>query len=142
MRKENNEESGNRIAGARTSGTEVPAQPAPPLVILAIDDDAGMLGFYKAALTSEQVRVEVAADAVYGVELAETLNPDLILLDLTMSGIDGMEALRRIRLSDPEARVVMITGDYSIESAVKAIQAGATDYVCKPITAEKVRQIV
>jgi DNA-binding NtrC family response regulator len=59
-----------------------------------------------------------------------------------MPGIDGMEALRRICLHDPETRVVMITGDYSIESAVKAIQAGATDYVCKPITPEKVRRIV
>jgi len=59
-----------------------------------------------------------------------------------MPGIDGMEALRRICLHDPETRVVMITGDYSIESAVKAIQAGATDYVCKPITPEKVRRII
>ena len=59
-----------------------------------------------------------------------------------MPGIDGMEALRRIRLRDPEVRVVMITGDYSIESAVKAIQAGATDYVCKPVTPEKVRNII
>jgi DNA-binding NtrC family response regulator len=72
----------------------------------------------------------------------EALNPDLILLDLTMPGIDGMEALRRIRLRDPEARVVMITGDYSIESAVKAIQAGAADYVCKPVTPERVCNIV
>ena len=123
-------------------GTEVPAQPAPSLVIIAIDDDPGMLRFYEAALTNEGVRVESAADPVHGVELVETLNPDLVLLDLTMPGIDGMEVLRRIRLRDPEARVVMITGDYSIESAVKAIQAGATDYVCKPISPEKVCKMV
>jgi len=59
-----------------------------------------------------------------------------------MPGIDGMEALQRIRLRDPEARVIMITGDYSIESAIKAIQAGATDYICKPISPAKLRQIV
>src|SRR5208282_3984906 len=63
-------------------------------------------------------------------------------LDMTMPGIDGMEVLRRIRLTDREARVVMITGDYSIESAVKAIQAGATDYVCKPASGERIRKIV
>jgi DNA-binding NtrC family response regulator len=142
MRKANIEGSDKRIAGARNSGTEASAQPAPLLVILAIDDDPGMLRFYKAALAGERVRVESAADPLHGVELVETLNPDLILLDLTMPGIDGMEALRRIRLSDPEARVVMITGNYSIESAVKAIQAGATDYVCKPIDPEKVCKIV
>ncbi len=129
-------------ADAGASGTEVSGQPAPPLVILAIDDDLGMLRFYKAALASEDVRVESSTDPIHGVESAETLNPDLVLLDLTMPGIDGMEALRRIRLRDPEARVVMITGDYSIESAIKAIHAGATDYVCKPISGGKLRKIL
>jgi DNA-binding NtrC family response regulator len=142
MRKENIEGSDNRIAGARTSGTEVPAQPAPALVILVIDDDPGVLRFCEAVLASEDVRVESSTDTLHGVELVETLNPDLILLDLTMPGIDGMEALRRIRLRDPEARVVIITGNYSIESAVKAIQAGATNYVCKPFSPEKLLEIV
>jgi DNA-binding NtrC family response regulator len=142
MRKENLDESDKPIADAGTSRVESPGQPAPPLVILAIDDDPGMLRFYKATLANEDVRVESSTDPLHGVELVESLNPDLILLDLTMPGIDGVEALRRIRLHDPEARVVMITGDYSIESAIKAIQAGATDYVCKPISPEKVRKIV
>jgi DNA-binding NtrC family response regulator len=112
------------------------------LVVLAIDDDPAMLGFYQAALAEEGVSVERATDPLCGVELAETLNPDLILLDLTMPQIDGLEALRRIRDHDPEARVVMITGDYSIESAIKAIQAGATDYVCKPVSPDKLCKIV
>jgi DNA-binding NtrC family response regulator len=113
-----------------------------PLVVLAIDDDPAMLGFYQAALAEEGVSVERATDPLHGVELAGTLNPDLILLDLTMPQIDGLEALRRIRDRDPEARVVMITGDYSIESAIKAIQAGATDYVCKPVSPDKLCKIV
>ena len=142
MGKKNLDESDNPLCSRRDSGIETPGQPPPPLVILAIDDDPGMLRFYEAALADEDVRIESSTDPLHGVELVETLNPDLILLDLTMPGIDGMEALRRIRLRDPEARVVMITGDYSIESAVKAIQAGATDYVCKPVTPEKVRKIV
>ncbi|MGA2988335.1 MAG: sigma-54 dependent transcriptional regulator [Terriglobia bacterium] len=136
------EDSDNRIAGAGASGTGAIGQPVTPLVILAIDDDPGMLRFYGTVLANEDVRIEGSTDAIHGVEWVETLNPDLILLDLTMPGIDGMEALRRIRLRDPEARVVMITGDYSIESAIQAIKAGATDYVCKPISAEQVRQIV
>jgi DNA-binding NtrC family response regulator len=130
------------MAGTGTSSIEVSGHANPPLVILVIDDDPGMLRFYKAMLASEDVRVESSGDPIHGVEFAEALNPDLILLDLTMPGIDGMEALRRIRLHDPEAQVVMITGDYSIESAVKAIQAGATDYVCKPISGGKIRKIV
>ena len=138
----NLEDSDNRIAGPGTSGTEVPDQPTPPLVILAIDDDPGVLRFYEAALGDKDVRVESSTDPSQGVELVATLNPDLILLDLTMPGVDGMEALKRIRLSDPEARIVMITGNYSIESAIQAIQAGATDYVCKPVSGEKIRKIV
>ena len=94
-------------------------------MILAIDDDPGVLRFYEVALEGEALRIETSTDPLHGLHLVETLNPDLILLDMTMPGIDGMEALRRIPLRDPEARVVMITGDYSIESAVNPIFAGA-----------------
>ncbi len=142
MGKESGDNLDKPIAAAGTDGIEPPDQPLPSLMVLAIDDDPKMLKFYEAALSDEDVRVTSSTDPLNGVELAETLSPSLIMLDLTMPGIDGMEVLRRIRLRDPEARVVMITGDYSIESAVKAIQAGATDYVCKPISREKIRKIV
>ena len=142
MGKKNLDQPDKTTAAARNAGIETTGRPLPPLVILAVDDDPGMLRFYKVALAEEDVRVESLTDPLYAVDLLETLNPDLILLDLTMPGIDGMETLRRIRLRDPEVPVVMITGDYSIESAVKAIQAGATDYVCKPVTPDKVCNIV
>ena len=141
MRKGNGNESENPAVSVTGRGEPLD-QAAAPLIVLAIDDDPGMLGFYKAVLADEGVRLECSTDPQRGVELAGTLDPDLVLLDLTMPGIDGMEALRRIRLREPEARVVMITGDYSIESAIKAIQEGASDYICKPIRPEKVRQIV
>jgi DNA-binding NtrC family response regulator len=142
MGKKNVDQPAKTTAAARNSGDETTGPPRPPLVVLAIDDDPGMLRFYKVALAEEDVRVESLTDPLYAVDLLETLNPDLILLDLTMPGIDGMETLRRIRIRNPEVPVVMITGDYSIESAVKAIQAGATDYVCKPVTPDKVCNIV
>lgn len=123
-------------------GAEKPVQPPSQLLILAIDDDSGMLGFYKSVMSGEGVRLETSMDPTLGLELVESLNPDLTLLDLTMPGIDGMEVLQRIRQRDPEARVVMVTGNYSIETAVVAIQAGATDYVCKPVSPEKLRQLV
>lgn len=119
-----------------------PSRPPAPIAVLAIDDDSPVLSFYEAVLAPEGVQITTSTDPVRGVEMAATLNPDLILLDLTMPGIDGMEALRRICLSDPEARVVMITGDYSVESAVKAIQAGATDYICKPVGRDKLKKIL
>jgi DNA-binding NtrC family response regulator len=123
------------ISSPKNSGPQVT-----PLLILAIDDDPRTLTFYKAALATENVRVESSVNPHEGLGMVEALNPDLILLDLTMPGMDGMEALRRIRRRDPEARVVIVTGNYSIESAVEAIQAGAADYVCKPIDVERLRQ--
>jgi len=142
MGKENPDESDKPLTASRASGIDLPGPLPAPLVILAIDDDPGMLRFYNVALADEHVRVESWTDPLLAVESAEAIHPDLILLDLTMPGMDGMETLRRIRLRDPEVPIVMITGDYSIESAVKAIQAGATDYVCKPVTPEKVCKIV
>ncbi len=124
------------------SGTGVQTESSTALVVLAVDDDPGMLKFYQSVVGEEGAQVEATADPLRGVELIEKLHPNLILLDLSMPGIDGMEALQRIRLRDPEARVIMVTGDYSIESAIKAIQAGATDYLCKPLSPAKLRQIV
>jgi DNA-binding NtrC family response regulator len=93
-------------------------------------------------LPKEGVRVECTTDSRRGLELADSLNPGLVLLDLTLPDIEGMEVLHRIRQRDPLARVVMVTGDYSIESAVKAIQEGAADYVCKPISLARLRVLI
>jgi DNA-binding NtrC family response regulator len=113
-----------------------------PLVIVAIDDDATILGFYQMVLGDMGVRLESSTDARRAMDLVQTQNPDLVILDVTMPGINGMELLRQMRSRDPQARVVMITGDYSIEMAVKAIQEGAIDYVCKPVGPEKLRELV
>ncbi len=112
------------------------------LLVLAIDDDPGMLEFYRAALASAQVRLATAIEAVEGLKLMGTLDPDLVLLDLSMPGMGGMEVLHRIREQDMRTQVVMVTGHYSIETAVEAIREGATDYVCKPLSVEKLRRLV
>jgi DNA-binding NtrC family response regulator len=111
------------------------------MLILAIDDDHATLEFYKDVLSSRDVRIEVTTDPSQGMELADKLAPDLILLDKVMPGIDGMEVLRRIRQQDSNAFVVMITGEYSVETAVAAIREGASDYVGKPVPVEKLRAI-
>jgi DNA-binding NtrC family response regulator len=142
MDKEDIEQSGENGPAAGDHRAGMSDKVAVPLVVLAIDDDPGILKLYETIVGQEVSRIEISNNPLQGVESVETLNPDLILLDLTMPGINGMEALQRIRPRDPEARVIMITGDYSIDSAIKAIQAGATDYVCKPVSPAKLRQIV
>lgn len=110
--------------------------------VVAIDDDPGLLDLYKATFKGSEVQVEGATEAAKGLELVAELNPDLVLVDLVMPGMDGMEVLRRIRQLNMRTKVVMVTGNYSIETAVEAIREGAADYVCKPISPSKLREIV
>jgi DNA-binding NtrC family response regulator len=112
------------------------------LVIVAIDDDPGILAFYEEVLGGMGVRVESSTDPRSALELIIANDPSLVIVDLTMPGIDGIELLRRIRDRIPQARVVMVTGNYSIETAVRAIQEGAIDYVCKPVSIDKLGEIV
>ncbi len=110
--------------------------------VVAVDDDPGVIEFYKAALSALPVHLETAGEGKAGLELVLAGEPDLTLLDLTLPGMNGMDVLRQIRARDERARVVMVTGHYSIETAVEAIHEGATDYVCKPLSVEKLRHLV
>jgi DNA-binding NtrC family response regulator len=113
-----------------------------PVLVVAIDDDASMLDFYHVALSDETVRVECCTDPAKGLELTGRLGPDLVLLDLTMPNMNGLEVLRGIRSLDLHTQVVMVTGNYSIETAVESIRSGAADYICKPVSVEQLRALV
>ena len=112
------------------------------MLVLAIDDEPSMLEYYRAALSSSEVRVETTSDATRGAELVRQLCPDIVLLDLWMPNLSGMDVLRQIRQQDMRVEVVMITSEYSIETAVEAIREGAADYLCKPVGPEKLRGLI
>lgn len=112
------------------------------MLVLAIDDEPAVLAFYKATLKGSGVQVECVTDAAQGLEVVRQHAPEVVLLDLTMPSMSGMEVLRRIRKQDMRAQVVMITGNHTIESAVEAIREGAADYICKPISPEKLQSLV
>ena len=123
-------------------GAGIFAEQNNPLAIIAIDDDPGILKFYQTVMSGMGVRFESSTDPRRALDLVVAHHPSLVILDLTMPGTDGMELLRRIKSRDPQTRVVMITGNYTIDTAVKAIQGDAIDYLCKPVTAEKLRELV
>lgn len=79
-----------------------------------------------------------AADGTQALELYRQQRPDLVLLDITMPGMDGNEALARILAEDPEASVVMITALGQKEQVLAAIKLGARDFVIKPFDTERV----
>ena len=77
-----------------------------------------------------------AASGEYGLELLDKLNPDLILLDLNMKGMDGIETLKKIKQRDPDARVIMLTVSDNEEDVVAALRAGADGYLLKDMEPE------
>ena len=99
--------------------------------LLVIDDDSQNLKLVKFILANEGLEIHTASDPLAGMEQVRRLRPEVVLLDLVMPGVEGMEMLERIVDFDPAIDVILITGHYSTESAVEAIQKGASDYFPK-----------
>jgi DNA-binding NtrC family response regulator len=113
-----------------------------PLGILVIDDDDLTIEFVRTALEGRNIVVSGAPDAASGLAAIRGLRPDLIFLDLILPGANGIDLVVKIREEDPETQILMLTGHYSTESAVRAIQAGADDYLDKPVSVETLRDRV
>jgi DNA-binding NtrC family response regulator len=113
--------------------------PASPLKLLAIDDDARNLEIISLALQREGLQIMTAQDPEEGFEMFLRARPRIVLLDLVMPKVNGIEILERIVNVDPGVDVILITAHYSTESAVEAIQKGAADYLTKPLEIEKLR---
>jgi DNA-binding NtrC family response regulator len=112
------------------------------LRLLIIDDDLENLALMRQVFETEPVKVFLTADASQGMELVRKEGPDVVLLDLLMPQIGGMKMLESILEIDPGVDVILITGHYSTDSAVEAIQKGACDYITKPISTERLRERV
>jgi DNA-binding NtrC family response regulator len=110
--------------------------------ILVIDDDESMRDSCRQALARKASRVEVAEDGLSGLEILEKEAFDLVILDLKIPGLNGMEVLNRIKQEYPEVVVVVITGYATVESAVEAMRNGAYDFLPKPFTPDSLRAIV
>lgn len=106
--------------------------------ILIVDDEESILTSLSDILRDEGYDVAVAKNGVDALRAYTMDPPDLMLLDIWMPEMDGMETLRRVRELAPTAQVMMMSGHGSIETAVKAIKLGAYDYIEKPLSLENV----
>ncbi len=110
--------------------------------LLAVDDDPQSLLLIADALAEQGLEILTAADGEAGLELFLQARPKIVLVDFAMPKISGMELLERILSADPAANVILITGHYSTESAIEAIQKGACDYLTKPLDIQRLRDRV
>lgn len=105
--------------------------------VLIVDDEESIRSSLDGILRDEGYRTSVAASGEDALSLLKEELPDLMLLDIWMPGLDGLETLRRARELAPEQVVIMMSGHGTIETAVKATKLGAFDFIEKPLSLEK-----
>lgn len=109
-----------------------------PQKILIIDDEKSILESLSGILDDEGFSAVCADNAEQGLEILADQQIDLVLLDIWLPGMDGMEALRQIKIDFPHLPVIMISGHGTIETAVQATRHGAYDFIEKPLSYDKI----
>ena len=105
--------------------------------ILIVDDEPGIRQALKQVLEYEGLEVRAASSGGEAITLYPEYRPDLVFLDVKMAGLDGLETLHRLRGLDPQAVIVMISGHATVATAVEATQAGAFDFLEKPLDTDR-----
>jgi CheY-like chemotaxis protein len=111
-------------------------------MILVVDDEKNIRLTLSQVLESLKYPVETAVNGWEVLRKLENPQLSLILLDLRMPGMDGMEVLRQVRKTRPDVRVIIMTAYGTVESAVEAIKLGAVDFISKPFTPDQIRRLV
>lgn len=104
--------------------------------ILVIDDDPSVTNLLRRGLTYEGYLVNVAQSGEEGIAIAREHLPDLVILDIMMPGLDGLEVLRRLHTADNGLPILFLTAKDAPEDQIKGLEAGAEDYIVKPFTFE------
>jgi two-component system cell cycle response regulator len=110
--------------------------------VLIVDDTSDTLEIIQKLLCYEGYEVIIASTGEEGVKRVEEEKPEVVLMDINLPGIDGTEALRRIRMINPLQCVIMLTAFATVENAIQALKEGATDFIKKPFENEHLIHIV
>jgi DNA-binding NtrC family response regulator len=110
--------------------------------ILIIEDKSAMQQMLSATLSADGYEVEVASDGREGISRAREKRYDLILTDLKLPGLDGLQVLSEVKQNDPEAPVIVMTAYATVENAVQAIKMGAFDFLTKPFDTDRLSIII
>lgn len=102
--------------------------------VLLVDDERRIVSFVSRALSAEGFEVDSALDGIRGLELARTGRYELVVLDLLLPGQDGVSVLRNLMESRPDQRVLILSALSDVDSKVRCLQLGASDYLPKPFS--------
>jgi nitrogen regulation protein NR(I) len=110
--------------------------------LLLIDDEADVQYSFRRIFDRPDIELTTAASGEEGLKLVPRLKPDLVIMDIRMGGINGLETLRRLRQLDAKLPVIMMTAYGTTQTAIEAMKLGAFDYLLKPFDVPKLKQIV
>lgn len=101
--------------------------------VLLVDDETDFLATLSERLEARGLKVNTASSGEDAVAKVDSQSFDLIVLDLAMPGIDGLETLKRIKAKQPDAEIIMLSGQGSIKTSIEAMKLGAEDFIEKPV---------
>jgi nitrogen regulation protein NR(I) len=110
--------------------------------LLLIDDEADLRYSFQRIFNSPEIELTTAASGEEGLRMIPKLKPDLVLMDVRMAGISGLETLRRIRQLEPKLLVILMTAYGTTQTAIEAMKLGAYDYLLKPFDVPRLKEIV
>src|SRR5438552_13404250 len=110
--------------------------------LLIVDDEPSILAAFRRAYRDSAVKVETAETAGEGLQRARHCLPDVIILDVQLPDMSGLEAMRHFREADPRCPVIFITGKSTTDTAIEAMKLGAFEYLLKPLELPRLRQLV
>src|SRR5437660_11838817 len=110
--------------------------------LLLIDDEADVQYSFRRIFGPPEFDLTTAASGEEGLKMIPRIKPDLVLMDVRMGGMNGMETLRRIRQADTKLPVIMMTAYGTTQTAIEAMKLGAYDYLLKPFDVPKLKQLV
>ncbi|MBN8249715.1 MAG: sigma-54-dependent Fis family transcriptional regulator [Verrucomicrobia bacterium] len=110
--------------------------------LLLIDDEADVQYSFRRIFASPDLQLFTASSGEEGVRAIERVKPDLVISDIRMAGINGLETLRRIRQLDPRLPVILMTAYGTTQTAIEAMKLGAYDYLLKPFDVPKLKELV
>jgi two-component system NtrC family response regulator len=114
----------------------------PKARVVVIDDEVNAVAALESLLREDGYEVASAHDGRTGLQLVGRFDPDVVLTDLRMAGMDGLELLARVKETSPETMVILMTAYGTVKTAVKAMKLGAEDYLSKPIDIEELEVVL